>query len=222
MTNTVKLARAYAIAVGELVADRGRLDPVHIKVWEDHGRPVLYGPVVPPISRATGAVRGGRRSKVTLDDGTVWEVTKEAAHNARYWAVENNVDIPAKGRLSVDVLQQWVDNGMPQREPLREERASVIYRNTLDKAGRRNAALKKLHTLTVYSDQLPGTKPRSSDYVRAVRSELPAGAVVVRIVTANTLIDVSLDDNGEYVYRWISKRDSKEVVNTLLGSLSVQ
>jgi hypothetical protein len=111
---------------------------------------------------------------------------------------------------------------MPEAEPKREERAQVIYRRTLDKSGRRNASVgKRTESLTVWSDQLPATKPRSSDYVRAVQSELPTGAVVERIITANTIVDVTVNDDGEYVYQWVSKADSRAVVNTLKANLLV-
>lgn len=223
MTNATdtKAARAYAIAMGEAVGDRGRLDPVHVTVWEQAGRPVMLGPVRPTATGGTGGKRGGRASIVVVD-GETWEVTKQASRNARAWAVENDIPVPARGRLALDVLQGWVDAGMPEAEPAREERATVIYRRTLDKSGRRNASVgRRTESLTVWSDQLPATKPRSSDYVRAVQSELPTGAVVERIITANTIIDVTVNDDGEYVYAWVSKADSRAVVNTLKANLLV-
>lgn len=206
-------ARALAQHYGELVGTRGRLEHVHLMVWHNALRPQLVSKSTTGVGRGKHTGKRGGASQYVLE-GETKRATKQDSRNARLWAIENSIDIPVKGRISTTVIQNWANAGAPVFE-VREERAHVIYRKK-DKLGRLNGAT---HSATVYADMLPSTKPKSSDYVRAV--ELPANAVPVRIVTANTLIDVSVGEDGEYVYRWVSKRDSKTVINTLMSNLSL-
>lgn len=208
-------ARALAQFYGENVADKGRVPMVHLLVWHNALRPLVIDP-----KGTTGLGRGkhtGKRGGASTYElgGETKRATKQDARNARIWAIENNIDIPEKGRISKIVIQQWADMGAPIFEN-RELRATVYYVKRNHVTGN---LYSKMHAVSVYADMLPARKPKSSEYVSCL--DLPASAVVVRIVTANTLIDVTLDDNGEYVYQWVSKRDSKTVMNTLMSNLSL-
>lgn len=207
-------ARALAQHYGELVGDRGRVPWVHLMVWHDALRPKLVSKSTTGVGR--GKHTGKRGGASTFEwEGETKRATKQDTRNARIWALENNIDVPVKGRISKNVIQHWADNGMPEFEN-RELRATVYYVKRNHVTGN---LYSKMHAVSVYADMLPSRKPKSSEYVSCL--DLPASACVVRIVTANTLIDVSLDDNNEYVYRWVSKRDSKTVMNTLMSNLSL-
>jgi hypothetical protein len=207
-------ARALARSYGELVGTRGRLEHVHLMVWHNALRPQLVAKTATGVGRGKHTGKRGGASTFILE-GETKRATKQDSRNARLWAIENGIDIPSKGRISATVIQGWANAGAPVFE-VREERATVYYVKRNHVTG---SLYSKLHALTVYADMLPSTKPKSSDYVQAV--DLPANAVPVRIVTANTLIDVSVGEDGEYVYAWVSKRDSKTVMNTLMSNLSL-
>lgn len=207
-------ARALARSYGELVGERGRLEHVHLMVWHNALRPQLVSKSTTGVGRGKHTGKRGGASTFVLE-GETKRATKQDSRNARLWAIENKIDIPVKGRISTTVIQNWANAGAPVFD-IREERATVYYVKRNHVTGN---LYNKMHAATVYADMLPARKPKSSEYVSCL--DLPANAVPVRIVTANTLIDVTINEDGEYVYAWVSKRDSKTVMNTLMSNLSL-
>jgi hypothetical protein len=197
-------ARAFAIANGNKLGNRGRVPMWALNEWRNALSPVL-------VREDTVKVPGarGRRSTVNVG-GTAVEVTKAQSQHARMWAIENGIPVPTRGRLSGTVLQGWVSAGMPEH---REEKATVYYRK-LDKAGRPNG---KEQIAIVYADMLGTGKPRMRDYWEA----LDIKGIPTRIIAGDMLINVTRDDDGALSYSWVSKRDSKAVVDTLLSNVSM-
>lgn len=208
----VKAARAWALSYGEPIGTKGRLPMWLLLDWDRNLRPRV---VVAESNAPASLGKRGRRSTVIDSEGRSVEVSRSNARSARAWLIGEGIDVPAKGRLNAAQLQLWANAGMPDMA-VREERATVYYvkRNAIT-----GNLYSKMHAITVYADMLPGgKKPKHSDYVDAI--ELPSNATVVRITTANTIVNVTVDDDtGEYVYRWVSKADSREVVNTLKANL---
>lgn len=205
----VRNARAYAIKQGNNVGTRGRLHIDLLTQWVTAGRPVL----VEPISTSVGTGKRGGPSTVNVE-GNTHVVSKQDAQNARAWAVENELEVPTKGRLSTDILQKWADAGMPT---YREESATVYYR-ALDKRGRANG---KERIAIVYKDMLTRSgKPRMSDYWDALVASGITG-IPVRIIAGAMKINVHRDDESQLVYEWVSKSDSKDVVDMLKANISL-
>ena len=197
-------ARAYAIANGNKLGNRGRVPMWALNEWHNALRPVL-------VSTTTEKVPGmrGRRSTVNVD-GTTREVSKTESQHARMWAMANGIDVPVRGRMSTDTLQAWVNAGMPE---YREEVATVYYRK-LDRKGRPNG---KEQIAVVYRDMLGVGKPKMRDYWEALNID----GIPVRIIAGAMLINVDRDDDGDLVYSWVSKADSKAVVDTLKANISL-
>lgn len=203
-------ARAYAIAKGNMIGARGRVPAWALAEWHSALRPVVV-PVVErgPDMRGKHTGRRGGPSTVNVD-GTKHVVTKREAASARAWAMANDIDVPTRGRLNTATLQAWVNAGMPEH---RIERATVYYR-ALDKKGRPNG---KERIGIVYADMLGTGKPRMSDYWHA----LGIDGIPLRIIAGDMLINVTRNDTNEFVYQWVSKADSKTVVDMLKGNVSL-
>lgn len=212
----IKACRTWARAYGEpTISAKGKLPMWILLDWDKNLRPT----VVVPESNAKPLSRG-RRTQVTLGDGSTVEVGREDARAARRWAIAEGFDVPVKGRLSATLLQTWVDKGMPIVAGPRVERATVYY---VKKNAITGSLYSKMHAITVYADMLPSGKgrPPMSAYVEAVSKDMPKHAVVVRITTANTIVDVGRDEEGTYTYAWVSKADSKTVVDMIKGHISL-
>lgn len=212
----IKACRAWAIAYGEpTISAKGKLPKWILLDWDKNLRPT----VVVPESNAKPLSRG-RRSTVTLSDGSTVEVGREDARAARRWAIDAGHDVPVKGRLSATLLQTWVDKGMPIVAGPRVEKATVYY---VKKNYVTGELYSKLHAITVYADMLPVGKgrPPMYTYVWAVRKDMPKHAVPVRITTPGTIVDITIGDDGEYRYAWVSKADSKTVVDMIKGHISL-
>lgn len=203
-------ARAYALAKGENIGTRGRVPNWVLTEWHNALRPVVVKPAERgPDMRGKHTGRRGGPSTVNVD-GTKHVVTKREAASARAWAIENDIPVPTKGRLNTATLQAWVNAGMPEH---RIERATVYYR-ALDKKGRPNG---KERIGIVYADMLGTGKPRMSDYWHALGIE----GIPLRIIAGDMLINVTKDIDGTLEYNWVSKADSKTVVDMLKGNVSL-
>lgn len=219
-TNTdIKNARAYHIAFGEpSIGVRGRLPMWALLDWDRALRPVVATSEIDPKPRNKG---GGRRSTVVDSEGVTVVVSKAESQAARRWAVANDITIPKRGRLSVEVLQSWVNAGKPEIAIPPVEKATVYY---VKKNALTGNLYSKIHAVTVYDHMLNtgNGRPPMHSYWDAVKDGLPITAVPVRITTGGMIIDVSpdMDTPGDYVYRWVSKRDSATVMRTLLGNLA--
>jgi hypothetical protein len=203
-------ARAYALAMGEQVGTRGRLEQVHLDIWHRALRPQIVSKPVSGVGRGKHTGKRGGSSTVNVE-GATSVVSKADARNARLWAVENGHAVPARGRLSVATLQGWADDGMPDYR----EQVATVYARKLDKRGRPNG---KEIAIPVYRDELSRAgKPRMVDYVNAVAFPI----LPVRIVAGAMLIDVTKDDDGSLSYAWVSKADGKGVVDMLKAHINI-
>lgn len=210
-SDDVANARAYAIAMGERVGTRGRLEQVHLDIWHRALRPQIVSKPVSGVGRGKHTGKRGGASTVTVE-GTTRVVSKVDARNARRWAVENGHDVPARGRLSVELLQGWADDGMPNYREL----VATVYGRKIDKRGRPNG---KEMAFPVYRDMLPVSgKPKMRHYVDAL--DMPV--LPVRIVAGAMLIDVTNDPDNGLVYEWVSKADGKDVVDMLKANINVR
>jgi hypothetical protein len=214
----IKACRAWALAYGEpTISARGKLPMWILLDWHRNLRPTVVAPESDPKG---GSPKFGRRTRVVLKNGTEVEVGREDARAARRWAIAEGFHVPVKGRLNAGILQSWVNEGMPIVAGPRVEKATVYY---VKKNYVTGELYSKLHAITVYADMLPIGKgrPPMYTYVRAVQKDMPKHAVPVRITTPGTIVDVTVGDDGEYRYAWVSKADSKTVVDMIKGHISL-
>jgi hypothetical protein len=160
---------------------------------------------------------------------------------ARVWARNNGFKIPARGRLSADVIDAFISAGSPTFVSLVKPKAPRVKAVKVAKAPR----VKRDHSLdtvaVVYIRRAMGAvvrkaivevpvsaaalkavrnggkgRPRTIDYLNAA---VNAGTVserdiVKRIVTANGAQHVAiLDDNGDRSFSWQSKSDAAPAVS---------
>ena len=219
-TTDIRNARAYHLSYGEpSIGTKGRMPMWAMLDWDRALRPVPVQPEIDPKPRNKG---GGRASTVVDSEGRTVPVSKQESQSARRWAVANDIAIPKRGRLSVEVLQSWVNAGKPEIAIPPVEKATVYYVKKNNLTGN---LYSKIHAVTVFDNMLPSGngRPPMHSYWDAVKGDLPTTAVPMRITTGGMIIDVSpdMDTPGEYVYRWVSKRDSATVMRTLISNLSV-
>lgn len=217
----VRKARAWALSYGEPIGERGRMPRWLLLDWDKNLRPVPSTYVARPEidSKQVSGKRGAPTVVLTKDGG--WKpISRDNARNARRWALREGMEVPAHGRLSVDVLQAWANAGEPEIAPDRVEVATVYY---VKKNAVTGNLYSKIHAITVYADMLAGGRgrPAMSAYVEAVQDDMPKHAVPVRITTANTIVDVGREDDGTYTYAWVSKADSKTVVDMIKAHIAL-
>lgn len=141
--------------------------------------------------------------------------------NARNWFNRNNDEPLGRGRMPYSILTDWDSANRPEVAAPIEYVATVFYRK-IDAKGRPNGKTRE-HMISRDDMRNAGAgKGRPSTELYLIASGLtPEDSRITRIVTDGGAIhSVAIDpETDEYVIRWESKADQKEVVLSLMHSL---